>query len=131
MAQPPFLNLNPEDIPKESAEWMSPIIDALNQFAKQVQYGFNKQLSVSDNLKAHWKTVKIQKVPYKFVNDVPYKPMGIFIAACTDVTNPVDPKPFAASGLAYSFSGNDIVIDAIGGANPQHAYNVTFLLIGQ
>jgi hypothetical protein len=130
MATPPFLNLNPEDIPQEAAEWMTPLIDAINQFAKQVQYCFNRELTFADNFKAYWKTVDIRKFPYKFANTVNFKPMGIFIASAYDITNPTNPKPFAAAGLAYSFGGSDVLIDSIGGTVTDGVYRVTFLVIG-
>lgn len=131
MAQPPFLNLNPEDIPEKEAEWMAPIIDSINQFAKQVQYCLNRQLTFKENLKAYWKTVQIDAFPFKFASEGEWKPDGIIIAAAQDITNAAKPEPFAAAGLAYSFDGKSVVINAIGGTVAKHKYSVTFLVIGQ
>jgi len=131
MATPPFLNLNPEDIPKESADWMAPIIDALNQFAKQVQYCFNKQLSFADNFRATVKTVTTGQFPFNFAHELQTPPVGIIIVAAKDTTNPLQVVPFAPSGLGYSFNGNNVVVDSIGGAVDKHTYSITFIVIGQ
>jgi len=131
MATPPFLNLNPEDIPQDSAEWMTPIIDALNQFAKQVQYCFNKQLSFADNFRATVKSVGVGQFPFSFAHDITTTPVGVIIIGAQDTTIPAQPVPFAPSGLAYSFNGKNVVVDSIVGAVAKHTYNVTFLVIGQ
>ena len=131
MAAPPFLNLNPESVPKEAAAWMLPIIDSINQFAKQVQYCFNKQLAFDENLKAFWKDTEIRQFPFSFPNELDAKPKAVIIANITDITTPQNPVPFEASGLAHSFQGSSVVIESIGGVVPNGVYKVTFLVIGK
>lgn len=131
MATPPFLNLNPEDIPKGEAEWMTPIIDAINQFAKQVQYCLNKQLSFADNFRATAKAIGVTRIPFSFAHDLTGTPLGVVIIAATDTTNIQNVVPFAPSGLGYHFNGSKVVVDSIGGTVAKHTYNITFLVIGQ
>ncbi len=117
MATPPIAFFRKEDFPEiENEAWAQRLFAKLNAFARQTQYGLDKDVSVSRNMAGFWwegvvgnyknangilfpfnlttaptiankQSSSIQAFPFSFKNQVsPKRISGVFVAQAFDVT---------------------------------------------
>ena len=133
MKLPPITRIIVEDFPSSVQEWISKLIDPLNNFMRVVKTGVDKGITVNDNLSGAIKTITITPTSgglfeAQFVYTSKKPPKVVLIGGWVDKTGTTT----LSSGVTpvWSWNGKDLItITDITGLNDAHKYDITFLIL--
>lgn len=125
-----FKRMLVEDFPDQT-EWISKLIQPLNEFNDNVSNAMNRNLTFQDNFLAQFKTIEVSTTsqPQAFKCTLPVKPVGVIKINIVEIAgNPTPPS--GAVDIVWEYVNGNINLTSVTGLTVGKRYNLTLLVFG-
>jgi hypothetical protein len=130
----PLVHLKVEDFPtlaKASGGEVEKLFRALNQLTTYVSTALDGGFTLTSNSKAFSKAVDLNGMfPVKIANGLGAKPLAVLVTSAMDTTDASPGVPAALGPVAWSTTGDQVVISAVSGMTAGRKYRTTLLVLG-